>query len=91
MVRRLLNACSMPKNRLARELFVVLLMKAAVIGLAAVFIFGPSERPRIDAAKVEAHLIGVPASASPLRTVAPKTFAPKTSALKTAAPRSIVP
>jgi hypothetical protein len=32
----------------------------AIIGIAAVFIFGPNQRPKIDTAKVEAHLIGAP-------------------------------
>ena len=80
MITRLFAAFGLPKSRLGRELVLVLLIKAIVLGLAAVFIFGPNQRPRIDAAKVEAHLIDFSAA-----------VAPKLSALKTAAPRSILP
>ena len=80
MIMRLFAAFSLPKSRLGRELMLVLLIKAIVIGLAAVFIFGPSQRPQVDAAKVEAHLIDFSAAA-----------APKLSALKTTAPRSLLP
>ncbi len=90
MMTRLLDACRVPKSRLWRELVLVLLIKAMVIGLAAVFIFGPSQRRRIDAAKVEAHVLGAPETSAP-KTSAPKTSALKTSAFKTVAPRSIVP
>ncbi|MHB8885039.1 MAG: hypothetical protein ACYC5H_08100 [Methylovirgula sp.] len=85
MVTRLFNSFSMPKSRLGRELVLVLLIKALVIGLAAVFVFGPSQRPQMDAAKVEAHLIGFRAPVAPAPTVH------KASASKTAAPRSILP
>ena len=85
MIARLFDACSMPKSRLGRELAFVLLIKAIVIGLAAVFIFGPSQRPRIDAAKVEAHLIDSAETAALNNTV------PKLSAPKTVAPRSPIP
>lgn len=54
----------MPKSRLGREIVVVLFVKLAIISLAAVFIFGPDQRPRIDAAKVAAHLIETPPSAA---------------------------
>jgi hypothetical protein len=48
----------MPKPGLGREIAIVVLIKLALIWLAAVFVFGPNHRPQIDAAKVEAHLIG---------------------------------
>ncbi len=85
MVAHLFNSFSLPKSRLGRELILVLLIKALVIGLASVFVFGPSQRPQMDAAKVEAHLIGfrVPAALDP--------SVHKTPESKTAAPRSILP
>jgi hypothetical protein len=54
----------MPKSRLGREIVVVLFVKLAIISLAAIFIFGPNQRPRINAAKVAAHLVDPPPSAA---------------------------
>jgi len=63
---RLFNLLA-PENRherdLVREIVLVLLVKLTVIALAAVFIFGPSRLPHIDAAKVAAHLFGTPGAA----------------------------
>lgn len=64
------DACGTPKNRLGREIILVLLVKAIIIGLAAAFIFGPSQLPRIDAAKVAAHLFDAPQTAAP-RSIVP--------------------
>ncbi len=79
MMTRLLDACGLPKSRLRRELVrdivLVLLVKLTIIGLAAVFIFGPNQRPRVDAAKVAAHLIGGPTYALPLKTAASNSVA----------------
>jgi hypothetical protein len=36
-----------------------------IIGLAAAFIFGPHQRPQIDAAKVETHIVGDSAVSNP--------------------------
>ncbi len=47
-----------PNQRLGRELVLVVALKLAIIGLAAAFIFGPHQRPQLNAAKVEAHIIG---------------------------------
>lgn len=57
-----LHAFSRPKSRLGRELVLVIIVKLTIIGLAALFVFGPNQRPRVDAAKVAAHLVGAPAS-----------------------------
>ncbi|WOJ91336.1 hypothetical protein RZS28_08810 [Methylocapsa polymorpha] len=48
----------MSKNMLAREVAVVVSVKLAIIIAAAFFVFGPGQRPRIDAASVQARLIG---------------------------------
>ncbi len=64
MVPRPHSAIGMPKSRLGREIVVVLFVKLAIISLAAVFIFGPGQRPQIDAAKVAAHLINSPPPAA---------------------------
>ncbi len=93
---RLLEAFGMPRSRLGRELALVLVIKLTIIGLAAVFIFGPDQRPRIDAAKVEAHLLGTPPSSSLLTTavseiVISKTAISKTAISKSAAARSKIP
>jgi len=48
----------MSKNMLAREVAVAVSVKLAIIIAAAFFIFGPGQRPRIDAGSVQARLIG---------------------------------
>jgi hypothetical protein len=101
MMTQLFEAFGVPTNRLGRELIVVLMIKLTIIGLAAVFVFGPGQRPRIDTAKVEAHLIGV-SSPSSLRATAAsnsaasqkatsKTGVSKTVIQKTALPNAAVP
>jgi hypothetical protein len=45
------------KNALARDVTVVLVLKTAIVIAAALFVFGPSQRPRIDAAAVDQRLI----------------------------------
>ncbi len=62
-----------PKQRLGRELAFVVALKLAIIGLAATFIFGPHQRPQLNAAKVEAHIIGssaVPPHSPPFKNEA---------------------
>lgn len=68
---KLRPAIGMPKTRLGREIVVVLFVKLAIISLAAVFIFGPNQRPRIDAAKVAAHLTDPPSSSAATVTLGP--------------------
>jgi hypothetical protein len=60
---------SMPK--LLRDVVVVVIAKLALVIAAAVFVFGPADRPRIDAGGVESHLIGQSTSNSPLRNSTP--------------------
>lgn len=55
-----LSLPSLPKNRIGREVLVVLLVKLAILTLAAIFVFGPNQRPHIDAAKVLAHFVDAP-------------------------------
>jgi hypothetical protein len=49
----------MPAHPLARDVFVVILAKLAVVIAVALFVFGPTQRPHIDAGAVESRLIGV--------------------------------
>jgi hypothetical protein len=44
---------------LARDVFVVILVKFAVVIAVALFVFGPKQRPHIDAGAVEWRLTGV--------------------------------
>ena len=50
----------MLKNRLAREVAVVVAVKTVIVILAAFFVFGARHRPSIDADAVEQHLIALP-------------------------------
>jgi hypothetical protein len=45
---------------LARDVFVVIVVKLAVVIAVAVFVFGPAQRPRVNADAVESRLIGDP-------------------------------
>jgi hypothetical protein len=42
-------------SNIARSVAVVLVIKAVIITLAAIFVFGPSQRPRID---LDRHILG---------------------------------
>jgi hypothetical protein len=44
------------KNPLARDVTVVLVVKTVIVIAAALFVFGPSQRPVVDAAAVDARL-----------------------------------
>jgi hypothetical protein len=61
----------MSRHPLAREVAFAVAVKLMVILAAALFVFGPGQRPRIDAASVRERLIGVsPATPQP-RNVLP--------------------
>jgi len=57
----------MSRHPLAREVAFAVAVKLMVILAAAVFVFGPGQRPRIDAARVRERLIGVSPAAPPPR------------------------
>ncbi len=61
----------MPKHPLARDVMVVVAVKLTVVIAAALFLFGPGQRPRIDAASIETRLIGMPAPAPQSRNILP--------------------
>ena len=42
------------RNPLARDVTVVLVVKTVIVIAAALFVFGPSQRPHVDAAAVDA-------------------------------------
>lgn len=50
----------MPKHPIIRDVLVVITIKLAVVIAAAFFVFGPDQRPRIDAGAIETRLIGAP-------------------------------
>jgi len=50
------------KNPLARDVAVVLAIKTVIVVAAALFVFGPRQRPVIDAAAVNALFAASPAS-----------------------------
>jgi hypothetical protein len=49
---------TMPRFRLARDVWVVVVVKVILVISAAIFVFGPSQRPKVDAAGIETHLVG---------------------------------
>ena len=53
---------AMRNHYLARDVVVVVAIKAALVVAAATFLFGPHQRPRIDAGSVATRLIGPPPS-----------------------------
>jgi hypothetical protein len=50
----------MLKNRLAREVTLVVAVKTIVILAAAFFVFGERQRPSIDSTAVEQRLMAMP-------------------------------
>jgi len=52
----------MLRHWLARDVTVVVTVKIAIVLTAALFVFGPAQRPRIDATRVETRILGEPAS-----------------------------
>jgi hypothetical protein len=48
----------MPQHPLVAEITVALAIKLIVILAAALFVFSPRQRPKIDAASMREHLIG---------------------------------
>jgi hypothetical protein len=54
----------MPKHPLTRDVMIVIAIKLMVVAAAALFVFGPGQRPRIDAGSIEMRLIGSPAVSS---------------------------
>ena len=51
----------MPTHSLKRDVLAAFLVKLALVVAAAFFLFGPGQRPKIDADGVAARLIGSPA------------------------------
>ena len=50
----------MPKHPLALDVLVVVAVKLLVVVAAAIFVFGPGQRPKIDAGSIAMRLIGAP-------------------------------
>ena len=48
------------QNRLTREVAFVVAVKTVIVLLAAFLVFGPRQRPTIDSAAVEQHLMASP-------------------------------
>jgi hypothetical protein len=57
----------MLRHPLAREVAIVVAVKTAIVIAAAIFVFGPKQRPVIDAAAVEALIAPPPAATSEIR------------------------
>ena len=49
------------QNRLTREVAFVVAVKTVIVLLAAFLVFGPRQRPMIDSAAIEQHLMASPA------------------------------
>jgi hypothetical protein len=50
----------MQRNALARDILIVVAVKFALAIAAAMFLFGPHQRPRIDASGIATRLMDVP-------------------------------
>ncbi|HLW90923.1 MAG TPA: hypothetical protein VKS78_06430 [Roseiarcus sp.] len=50
----------MLRHSLARDVVIALALKMAVVIAAALFVFGPAQRPRIDAGSIATRLMGAP-------------------------------
>ena len=58
LVRRSEEKRPMSKPRLLRDIVIVVVAKLALVISAGAFVFGPANRPQIDAGGVQARLIG---------------------------------
>ena len=66
----------MPRHRLTRDVMIVIAVKLIIVVAAALFVFGPGQRPKIDAGSIETRLVGTHAGnhntvSSKLRNIAP--------------------
>lgn len=61
----------MPKHSLTRDVTIVIAVKLAVVIAAALFVFGPSQRPKLDAGAVATRLIGTDAGSPHSRNLEP--------------------
>ena len=61
----------MQNHTLAKDIAIVVAAKLTLVIAAALFVFGPSQRPIIHATSVEARLIGTTDIHSTLREIAP--------------------
>ena len=57
----------MSKQSLTRDVIVVVAIKLLVVITAALFVFGPGQRPKLDAGTVETRLIGAEAISAQAR------------------------
>jgi hypothetical protein len=57
----------MPKDALARDIAIVVAVKLVLMTAAATFLFGPRQRPPIDAGSIAARLMDIsqPGNLSP--------------------------
>jgi hypothetical protein len=51
----------MPKHSLTRDVAIVVAIKLIVVIGAALFVFGPTQRPKLDAGTIATRLIGTDA------------------------------
>jgi hypothetical protein len=61
----------MPKHPLARDIVVVIAAKFILVIAAAILVFGPDRRPKIDAESVGSRLVGMPTVSLQSRKPAP--------------------
>jgi hypothetical protein len=55
-----IEGSSMFAHRLPREIALLLLLKAAALTLLFLLFFSPSQRPHIDAGRMEQHILSEP-------------------------------
>jgi hypothetical protein len=51
----------MPEHGLARDVVLVVVIKLIVVIAVSLWVFGPKQRPKIDAQTIETRLLGAPA------------------------------
>ncbi len=61
----------MPTRPLARDVLIAITVKLTVVIAAALFVFGPGQRPKIDAGSVEARLIGASDPSPEMKDISP--------------------
>ena len=61
----------MPKHSLTRDVVIVITIKLMVVIAAALFVFSPGQRPKLDAGTIATRLIGTDAGSPQQRNLEP--------------------
>jgi hypothetical protein len=65
------DKCAMSKHSLTRDVVIAIGIKLVVVTAAALFVFSPGQRPKLDAGTIATRLIGTDAGSPQQRKLEP--------------------